>query len=139
MSRSYGQRCPIARTLDILGDRWTMLILRDLFFGRRKFSEFLEHSPGMPTRMLSERLKALEAHGLIERRVYSAHPLRAEYHLTERGRSTEPVIEAIVLWGVEHVLGPEERRPVIEDIRRHVPGSSLAARLRRFQREAPAS
>lgn len=134
MSRSYGQLCPIARTLDILGDRWTMLILRDLFFGRTKFSEFLEHSPRMPTRMLSERLKSLEANGLIERRVYSAHPLRAEYHLTELGRSVEPVIEAVVMWGVEHVLKPAERPPVIDNIRRHVPASSLAKRLRAFER-----
>jgi len=133
MSRSYGQLCPIARTLDILGDRWTMLILRDLFFGRTKFSEFLAHSPGMPTRMLSERLKSLEAHGLIERRVYRMHPLRAEYHLTELGRSTEPVIQAVVMWGVEHVLKPSERPPVIDNITRHVPESSLAQRLRAFE------
>jgi DNA-binding HxlR family transcriptional regulator len=109
MTRDYGQGCPIARTLDLIGERWTMLILRDLFLDATKFKEFREHSPGMPTKILSDRLKALERHGLIQRRVYSEHPLRAEYHLTALGRSLEPVLAAVYAWGMTHAVSPAER------------------------------
>jgi DNA-binding HxlR family transcriptional regulator len=101
--------CPIARTLDIVGDRWTLIILRDLRFGLSKFSELLANSPGLPPRILSDRLKKLAEHGLLERVVYNEHPLRAEYRLTEKGLSLEPVIEAIAVWGMQHVLDEGER------------------------------
>ena len=116
MSRSYDQACPIARTLDLVGDRWTLLIVRDLFFGRSRFKELLEHSPGMPTKMLADRLKALEAHGFVERRVYSDHPLRADYHLTARGMSLKPVMEAIVVWGMDQTMTTAERDAVAAKI-----------------------
>ncbi len=122
MTRSYDQQCPIARTLDLVGDRWTLLIVRDLFFGRSRFKEFLELSPGMPTRMLSERLKWLEANGLVERSVYSTHPLRADYRLTSVGRSLRPVMEALVDWGLEHAVAPEERDEVLEKIEQMTAG-----------------
>jgi len=125
VSRSYEQQCPIARTLDLVGDRWTLLVVRDLFLGRTKFKEFLQESPGIPTRMLSERLKGLEANGLIERRVYSYHPLRAEYHLTELGRSLQPVVEAVVTWGLEHTMEPPERAAVLEMIRARLTDGAL--------------
>jgi DNA-binding HxlR family transcriptional regulator len=127
VNRSYDQLCPIARTLDLIGDRWTLLIVRDLVFGATKFKQFLEHSPGMPTKMLADRLKSLEAHGLVERSVYSQHPLRAEYRLTDAGRSLEPVLAAIAGWGMEHALSPKERRviePVIRQRARRQPGGA---------------
>ncbi len=123
MSRAYGQLCPIARTLDIIGDRWTLLVVRDLFLGDTRFTEIRKRSPGMPTKMLSDRLKSLEYHGIIERAVYSEHPLRAEYHLTTLGLSLEPVVSAIFAWGMQHTLAPEER-PATE---RHVASRSAAA------------
>ncbi len=118
MTRPYNQVCPIARTLDIVGDRWTMLIVRDLFMGKTRFSQLLEGSPGPPSKLLSDRLKKLEEHGLIERVVYSQHPLRADYHLTEEGRSLAPILDAIVLWGVDHCFEdePEARAAVVERI-----------------------
>jgi DNA-binding HxlR family transcriptional regulator len=109
MVRDYAQLCPIARTLDIIGDRWTLLIIRDLFLGSAKFKEFRERSPGMPTKVLSDRLKSLEQHRIIDRRLYSEHPLRAEYHLTALGRSLEPVVASIYAWGIKHVIHPAER------------------------------
>jgi DNA-binding HxlR family transcriptional regulator len=118
MTRSYAQECPVARTLDLVGDRWTLLIIRDLFLGRHKFKDFLELSPGMPTRMLSERLKWLEVNGIVDRRVYSTHPLRAEYYLTERGLSLTPVLEALVRWGLEHTFEPDQRPAIVEKIAR---------------------
>lgn len=109
MTRDYHQLCPIARTLDIIGDRWTLLLIRDLFLGATKFTEFRESSPGMPTKILSDRLKALESHGIIERRMYSEHPLRAEYYLTSLGRSFEPIVTALYEWGMKHAVSPAER------------------------------
>jgi DNA-binding HxlR family transcriptional regulator len=117
MNRSYGQACPIARTMDLIGERWTLLILRELYTGRTKFTQIRERSPGLPTKILSDRLKMLEAEGFVRRQLYGAHPLRAEYLLTEKGLSLAPVIEAIVNWGIEHTFAEQERPSVIERIR----------------------
>jgi DNA-binding HxlR family transcriptional regulator len=108
MARSYDQLCPIARTLDLIGERWTLLVLRQFAFGDRKFSEFLQSLPGIPATVLSDRLKKLQHHGLIERSVYSEHPLRAEYRLTPKGESLGPVLGALALWGMEHCLDAGE-------------------------------
>jgi DNA-binding HxlR family transcriptional regulator len=114
MTRSYDQICPIASTLDIIGDRWTMLILRDLFLGASRYSELLRNSPGLPSKLLSDRLKKLEEHGLIERAVYSQHPLRAEYRLTVEGATLQPVLYAIAVWGLDHVFdGDDETRAAV--------------------------
>ena len=118
MLKPYNQVCPIARTLDIIGDRWTMLIVRDLFMGSTRFNQFLATSPGLPSKLLSGRLKKLEQHGLIERVVYSQHPLRAEYQLTEKGRSLVPILDAVSRWGLDHCFqdDPEARAVVVERI-----------------------
>jgi DNA-binding HxlR family transcriptional regulator len=99
MNKKYAQDCPVARTLDLIGDRWTLLILRDMFMGATRFGEFLEKSPGLPPRLLSSRLKYLKDEGLVDRRIYNLHPLRAEYLLTEKGRSVLPIILEIGKWG----------------------------------------
>jgi DNA-binding HxlR family transcriptional regulator len=118
MPRPYNQTCPIARTLDIIGDRWTMLIVRDLFLGETRFNQFLASSPGLPTKLLADRLKKLVEHGLVQRVIYSQHPLRAEYRLTEDGQTLAPIVEAIVRWGLDHCFEdePEARAVVIERI-----------------------
>ncbi len=123
MSKPYDQTCPIARTLDIIGDRWTLLIVRDLFMGKTRFNEFLASSTGLPSKLLSDRLKKLEQHDLVQRVVYSQHPLRAEYRLTDQGRSLAPVIEEIVRWGLDHCFEgePEARAAVIERISSGLP------------------
>jgi DNA-binding HxlR family transcriptional regulator len=122
-TRPYNQDCPIARTLDVVGDRWTLLIIRDLFLGKSRFSEFRESSPGIPPRLLSSRLKRLEEHGLIDRLVYSQYPLRAEYRLTSKGRSFFPVLYAMGSWGVSHLFDgePELRESVTQFIESNVP------------------
>ena len=128
MPRPYDQACPIARTLDLIGDRWTLLIVRDMFMGKTRFNQFLESSVGLPPKLLSDRLKKLVDNGLVERSVYSQHPLRAEYHLTERGRTLLPVIEEISRWGFEHCFDGEAA--LRDEVRGHVEraGLSLAAR-----------
>ncbi len=102
MSNEYGQRCPAAKSLEILGERWTLLIVRDLLPGARKFQE-LEASLGAPPGILSQRLKLLEENGVITRRLYSQHPPRAEYALTDRGQDVRTVIRALSIWGAKHL------------------------------------
>ena len=92
--------CPIARTLDIVGESWTILILRDLVLnGPRKFQDFERSLKGISPTTLSARLKRLEEAGIIERRFYEQHPPRAEYLLTDRGKDLRPVLRALLEWG----------------------------------------
>lgn len=104
MARSYQQKsCPVARSLDLIGERWTILILRDLFLkGPRRFQDFQESLAGVAPNTLSARLKTMETHGLIVRHVYSEHPPRLEYHLTEKGKSLGPILKALRDWGQRH-------------------------------------
>ena len=106
--RKYAQSCPIARTLDVIGDRWTLLIVRDLMMGLTKFRD-LRDSGKMPPKVLSARLKMLMDEGIVERRVYSEHPLRAEYWLTEKGRSLTPVLLEIGRWGFENEFEDDDK------------------------------
>ena len=101
MTRSYKQEgCPVAKTMDVIGERWTVLLLRDLLLhGPRRFQDFQQSLTGLAPNTLSARLKAMEAHHLIERRAYSEHPPRLEYHLTEKGKSLGPVLKALRDWG----------------------------------------
>lgn len=101
--RSYDtqQHCPVARTLDVVGDRWTMLILRDLSWGRCRFSALLESLKGIPPNLLSERLKRLEEHDMVTRVFYSDHPPRAEYKLSAKGKAFVPVLLALRQYGEE--------------------------------------
>src|SRR5580693_8871517 len=90
--------CPVARAEDVGGDRWTVLVLRELFIGTRRFAEIQAQTEATPP-MLAGRLKKLEADGLVERRPYQQRPLRYEYYLTEKGRAFHPVIMALRAWG----------------------------------------
>jgi DNA-binding HxlR family transcriptional regulator len=101
--RTYDMTCPVACALDVVGERWTILILRDLLLhGARRFQDFEQSLEGLTPSVLSSRLKALEGAGLIERRLYAEHPPRAEYLLTERGRDLGPVLDALRTWGSKH-------------------------------------
>ncbi|HEY5640170.1 MAG TPA: helix-turn-helix domain-containing protein [Dehalococcoidia bacterium] len=123
MQKRYEQACPVARTLDLIGDRWTMLIIRDLFLGVRRFNEFLGNSPGMPPKLLSARLKFLIENGFVAREVYSEFPPRSEYVLTEHGRSLFPIVKALGDWGLENLYDGEEdvKEEVVRLVREAVP------------------
>ena len=107
MSRTYSSQefCPVARTLDIVGDRWTLLVLRDISLGYTRYNELLESCVGISTNLLSDRLKRLEERGFVESVFYSDHPPRAEYRLTEKGQdfSRGPAGDVS--------LGPQARAP----------------------------
>ena len=106
--------CPVSRTLDVLGDRWSLLVVRDLMRGKRRFADFLESKEGIPTNTLAERLKRLVRAGIVESHRYNEPPPRLEYVLTPKGEELRPIIRAMVDWGVRHAGG---RMP--EPIARH--------------------
>src|SRR5437660_11702514 len=104
--KSFGQMvCPIARSLERVGEWWSILILRDALHGLTRFDE-LQKSLGIAPNMLARRLNALVESGLLERRRYSEHPPRDRYLLTERGRDFRPVLLSLLAWGNRH-FAPE--------------------------------
>jgi DNA-binding HxlR family transcriptional regulator len=103
MTSGYGMKCPVARTLDIIGERWTILILRDLFVdGPRKFQDLEQSLKGISATTLSARLKKLEEHGILARQFYADHPPRAQYVLTDKGRTLGPLLKMLLDWGSRH-------------------------------------
>jgi len=105
-------RCPIAGALDIVGDAWTLLVMRDLlFYDKHRFADFLAGPELVSTNILAERLRRLERCGLIERRRYQDRPARYEYFLTGRGHDLLPVLTALIRWGQQHVPGTAQSPP----------------------------
>lgn len=105
MGKSYQiHDCPVARTLDLIGERWTILLLRDLLLhGPRRFQDFQTSMPGVAPNTLSARLKAMEDNELVRRELYNEHPPRLEYVLTDKGKSLGPVLKAMRDWGNKHL------------------------------------
>jgi DNA-binding HxlR family transcriptional regulator len=97
--RSYGQVCPIARSLDVLGERWTLLVVRELLLGPKRFKDLLAVLPAMGTTRLAERLKALEADGVIAKVILPAPGDVRAYQLTDRGERLRPVVLLLGAWG----------------------------------------
>jgi len=121
LKRDYdGQNCSIARTLEIVGERWTLLIVRDAYLGRHRFDEFQE-SLGISRNVLAERLKRLVDEGILERVPYQEHPARYEYRLTQKGRELRVALTALRQWGDTYISekpptllrSKVDRRPVI--------------------------
>jgi DNA-binding HxlR family transcriptional regulator len=103
LKREYeGQNCSIARTLEVIGDRWTLLIIRDVALGHHRFDEFLA-SLGIASNVLTDRLSRLVAEGILERRPYNSRPERFEYHLTKKGRELGVPLLALMQWGDRHL------------------------------------
>jgi DNA-binding HxlR family transcriptional regulator len=102
LRRDYeGQDCSIARALEVVGERWTLLIVRDVFLGVRRFDDF-QRSLGIARNVLANRLDRLVEAGIFERRRYQERPPRYEYRLTERGRDLYPVVFSLMRWGDKH-------------------------------------
>jgi DNA-binding HxlR family transcriptional regulator len=109
--RSYGQYCPIARTSEILAERWTPLVVRNLFFGAETFSAIAQGVPGMSRSLLQDRLRDLEQAGVLARR-RKPHGRGWQYRLTEAGLALAPVMDAMAAWGEQWVrVGPEHTDP----------------------------
>ena len=102
--RAFRSSCPIARTLDLFGDKWTLVIMRDaLFFDCRTFADFANCSEKIPTNLLAERLKRLVSIGMLEKVPYQAKPVRYDYKPTPLGHSLQPVLKEILKFGQTHL------------------------------------
>lgn len=97
--------CPVANTLDLIGDKWTLLVVRDLLLGKRTYGELLDSPERIPTNLLADRLKRLEQAGLIESAAYQDRPVRYAYTLTPKGAALGDVLQAFVRWGKAHISG----------------------------------
>lgn len=103
--RSYGQYCALARALDVVGERWTLLVVRELLTGPQRFTDLLSHLPGIGTTLLSARLRNLDEHGIIRRRRLPPPAASTVYELTERGRDLGRSLLPLAMWGAQ-LLGP---------------------------------
>ena len=98
--------CPIATALDLLGDRWSLLLVRDIgLFGKHRNKDFQQGREAIPSNILAQRLKHLVATGLVEKRPYQARPPRYEYHLSRAGRDLVPILRQLALWSTRHIEG----------------------------------
>lgn len=108
--------CPVACTLDLVGDRWSLLVIRDLLGGKKRYSDLLASREHIPTNILAERLKRFEQAGLLERVSYSEHPPRFEYRLTAEGRSLGRAVDALATWGLGHFPGTVRTIPSLDEL-----------------------
>ena len=102
--------CPIASALDLLGDRWSLLVIRDLFRGMTRYGEFAASPEGIPTNILADRLARLETLGLIRREAYQQNPPRYAYTLTPKGADLKPVLGALGMWARRHIPGVQPNK-----------------------------
>ncbi len=113
-NREYGQFCGLARAAEVLGQRWTLLILRDLLIGPRRYSDLAAGLPGIPSNLLSTRLKELEQDGVIMRRARSGADRSIVYALTDRGAELQPALDTLSRWGAAGMREPREGEIVTE-------------------------
>lgn len=98
--------CPIANTLDLLGDKWTLLVVRDLLFlGKRLYGEIAQSPEGIPSNILADRLRRLEEAGVVDKKPYQHNPVRYEYRLTNKGTDLLPILKEMIRWANKHVPG----------------------------------
>lgn len=96
--------CPIACTLDLIGDKWSLLIIRDMhFFGKTRYDEFLASPEEISTNILADRLKKLEENGLVTKTQYGGHSLRMKYELTKSGKSLVKILKGLTEWGLQNI------------------------------------
>jgi DNA-binding HxlR family transcriptional regulator len=116
--------CSVARTLDVVGEKWALLAVREVFLGNRRFDEMIRQT-GAPRDTLAARLRTLAGAGILERRQYSDHPARFEYYLTDVGKDLYPVMLTLRQWGDRHLAGADGPPTVFT----HRCGHQLSARL----------
>jgi DNA-binding HxlR family transcriptional regulator len=110
--------CPIASTLDLVGDKWSLLVIRDLLHSKHTYGELVDSPEGIPTNILANRLKRLQEAGIIVRSAYQEHPVRYIYQLSEKGAELGEVLLALVHWGKKHVPGSRTLKEFTEDFER---------------------
>ena len=121
--RAWRSVCPIARSLDLVGDKWSLLLIRDMRFGKRTYGELLDSPEGIPTNILADRLKRLEEAGIVVRSAYQDRPVRYAYTLSEKGADLGNVLLALVRWGETNIPGSLALRQLAPSSRRRLPAS----------------
>jgi DNA-binding HxlR family transcriptional regulator/putative sterol carrier protein len=129
--RSYNQHCPVARSLDVIGERWTLLIIRDLLVGPKRYKDLLNGAPGIGTNLLATRLHDLEDLGLVQRSALPSPSSSTMYELTEAGRALEPLILDMGLWAMRYLGPPRETDAIL-------PSAYFLGLRARFRPEAAA-
>jgi len=109
--------CAVANTLDLVGDKWTLLIIRDMRFGKRTYGELADSPERIPTNILADRLKRLEEAGIIVRSAYQDRPARYAYTLSEKGKDLGELLLALVRWGKKHIPGVKTLGEMASDSR----------------------
>ena len=104
-TRATRSSCPIACVLEILGDKWTLLVVRDLFLNKHRYNEFVDSPEGIPTNILADRLRRLEAEGIVKKVPYQTNPVRMEYFLTTKGAELGKVLREMRRWADKHIPG----------------------------------
>lgn len=107
---------PLPCTLDLVGDRWSLLVIRGLLGGKKRYGDLLASREHIPTNILAERLKRLEQAGLLERVPYSEHPPRYEYRLTAEGRGLGRAVDTLATWGLRHFPGTVRTIPSLDEL-----------------------
>jgi DNA-binding HxlR family transcriptional regulator len=105
MGKAYDQYCPMAHALDLVGDRWALLVIRELMHGAKRYTDLVDHLPGIGTSILAARLRELEVHGIVTRRTLPPPAASKVYELTDYGRELRPALRELALWGARS-LGP---------------------------------
>jgi DNA-binding HxlR family transcriptional regulator len=102
-----GRPCPIAASLEVVGERWALLVVREIVLGSTRFTDIVRGT-GAPRDRIAARLKVLEEAGVVERRPYQDNPTRCDYALTDSGRDLVPVLDALLAWGVDHAISTDD-------------------------------
>lgn len=111
----HRSRCPVSCILEIIGDKWTLLVVRDLFFDNHTFKDLQASPEKIPTNILADRLKRLEYSGLIRRELYQERPKRYAYYLTEKGLDLEPVMRSMMVWSNKYIADTIKLEDVLKD------------------------
>jgi DNA-binding HxlR family transcriptional regulator len=100
---NYRSECALSTALDVIGDKWSLLVVRDMCMNKARYGDFLASPEGIPTNILANRLRRLEDTGIIEKKPYQLKPLRYEYFLTIKGANLLPVLQQLAIWADQHV------------------------------------
>jgi DNA-binding HxlR family transcriptional regulator len=122
--------CPIANTLDLVGDKWSLLVVRDLLRGKTTYGELLDSPERIPTNILADRLRRLEEAGLIVSAAYQERPVRYAYTLSEKGAALGDILLALVQWGKRHIPGTRTYKESASDSKQRKPARSARTRAK---------
>ena len=114
----HRSRCPVSCLLDIIGDKWTLLVVRDLLFDKHTFKALQASPEKIPTNILSERLKRLENAGLVKRKLYQERPKRFAYYLTEKGQDLGPVMKSMMVWSNKYLPESYKMEEILSNLRK---------------------